>query len=366
MPTTTAAVLRAPDGPFTIETLDLEEPGPGEALVKLVASGMCHTDLSMRDAFRPTPYPVVLGHEGSGQIEAVGPGVTDLTIGQPVVLSHASCGRCRFCVRGEPTYCESMMALNFPCCRLDGSTSLSDETGSVGSHFFGQSSFSTHAVVPRSSIVPVSEDAPLELLGPLGCGVQTGAGAVFNVFEPAPGDALVVFGCGAVGLSAVLAAVVSGCNPIIGVDVHDGRLEAATRLGATHTINSSRDDVVAALLDVTGGGVDYAFDAVGAPGTFEAAVESLAQRGTCGFVAAGGPDQTATVSLRPLLMGKTITGILEGSAVSSLFIPQLIELQRQGRFPFDELITTFSLAEINEAEAASKSGEAIKPVLLMP
>lgn len=360
-------MLRDPAGPFAIETLDLEEPGPGEALVRLVASGMCHTDLSMRDPFRPTPYPVVLGHEGSGRVEAVGPGVTDLEVGAPVVLSYVFCGRCRSCLRGEPTYCESMWGLNFNCCRPDGSTALADASGPVGSHFFGQSSFASHAVVPRSSIVPVDEDAPLELLGPLGCGVQTGAGAVLNVLAPEPGDSFAVFGCGAVGLSAVLAAVVAGCDPIIGVDINDDRLKAAARLGATHTINSEREpEVVAALLEASAGGVDASFDAVGAPGTFEAAVECLAQRGTCGFVAAGGPDQTATISPRHLLMGRTVTGILEGDSVAAVFIPQLIELHRRGRFPFDELITTYPLAEINEAEAASLSGEVIKPVLLMP
>ncbi len=202
MSTTTAAVLRAPDGAYALESLELEEPGLGEVRVALVASGMCHTDVAVRDPFRPTPYPVVLGHEGSGRIEAVGPGVTDLEIGQPVVLSYASCGQCRFCRRAEPTYCESIWALNFACCRLDGSTSLSDENGPIGSHFFGQSSFSTHAVVPRSSIVPVPEEAPLELLGPLGCGIQTGAGAVLNVFQTRPGDSIVVLG-GAVGRDGV-------------------------------------------------------------------------------------------------------------------------------------------------------------------
>ncbi|MDH3683059.1 MAG: NAD(P)-dependent alcohol dehydrogenase [Acidimicrobiia bacterium] len=366
MPTTTAAVLRSPDAPFALETLDLDEPRPGEALVGLVASGMCHTDLSMREPFRPTPYPVVLGHEGSGRIEAVGPGVTDLEVGQPVVLSYTSCGRCRFCLRGEPNYCQSIWALNTPCCRPDGSTALADEAGPVGSHFFGQSSFATHAVVPRSSIVPVTDDAPLELLGPLGCGVQTGAGAVLNVLGPEPGDSLVVFGCGAVGLSAVLAATVAGCDPIIGVDIHDSRLETAARLGATHTINGGHDDLVAALLDVSPGGVDYSFDAAGAPSTLEAAVECLAHRGTCGFVAAGGPDHTVKISPRHLLSGRTITGILEGDSVSPVFIPQLIELHRRGRFPFDELITTYPLADINEAEAASRSGDVFKPVLLMP
>lgn len=377
----TAAVLRSPESPFELETLNLGEPGPNEVLVKLVASGMCHTDLSMREPHRPTPYPVVLGHEGAGRIEALGPGVVGLEVGQPVVLSYTACGSCQRCLIGQPTYCESMWGLNFGCCRPDGSTALSapGEASSpadqevVGSHFFGQSSFATHCVAPVSSVVPVDEEAPLELLGPLGCGVQTGAGAVLNVFDPDPGQSLVVFGCGAVGLSAVLAAAAAGCDPIVGVDVHPGRLETALRLGATHVVDGTAADpeggsaVVGAIMDATTGrGADFAFDAVGASGTLESAVACLAHRGTCGFVAAGGPEQTATISPRHLLSGRTLTGILEGDSVPRVFIPQLIDMHRQGRFPFDELITMFSFAEIAQAEEASRSGEVIKPVLRMP
>ncbi|MFT7597394.1 MAG: aryl-alcohol dehydrogenase [Acidimicrobiales bacterium] len=363
---TTAAVLHQADGVFTLEQVEIEEPRAGEVRVKLVATGMCHTDLSMREAHRPTPYPVVLGHEGSGHIEAVGPGVTGLSVGQPVVLSYVSCGHCANCLRGERTYCSNMWALNFNCCRLDGTAALRLDDTQVGSHFFGQSSFSAHAVVPVASVVPVDDDAPLELLGPLGCGVQTGAGAVMNVFRPRPGQSIAIFGCGAVGLSALLAAVAVGCGPIIGVDVHAGRLAKATELGATATITSS-DDVVAQILEATDGrGVDFAFDAVGAPGTFEAGVGALAPRGTFGFVAAGAPDAMASVSPRHVLFGRTITGILEGDSIPQQFIPELIELHRAGRFPFDELITTFPLDQINEAEAASHHGEVIKPVLLMP
>lgn len=366
MPTTTAAILRSHDSPYSVETISIDEPGPGEARIKLVATGMCHTDLAVREPFRPTPYPVVLGHEGAGRVEAIGPGVTDLEIGQPVVLSYTSCGRCRFCVTGEPTYCEQIWALNFPCCRPDGSTALSDESGSIGSHFFGQSSFAAHAVAPRSSVVPVTDDAPLEILGPLGCGIQTGAGAVLNALQPQTGDSLVVFGCGAVGLAAVMAARVAGCSPIIGVDVHDNRLELATHLGADHVIRGDREDLVETVIDLTGGGAAYSFDSAGGPHTLERAVECLGHRGTCGFVAAGAPDHKASFATRHLLSGRTVTGIMEGNSVTSVFIPQLIELHRQGRFPFDELITTFPLAQINEAEAASTSGSVIKPVLLMP
>ncbi len=363
---TTAAVLHSPVAPFEVEQIDLAEPGPGEVLVRLAACGMCHTDLSMRASHRPTPYPVVLGHEGSGHVAGLGAGVSGLEIGQPVVLSYASCGRCRPCRTGEPTYCERMWELNFRCCRADGTTALSREGVRVGSHFFGQSSFASHAVVSETSVVPVDTDAPIELLGPLGCGVQTGAGAVLNVLRPDPGASIAIWGCGAVGLSALLAAVVAGCKTIIGVDIHPGRRDMAIELGATAVVDGSAD-VVTEVLSLTGGrGVEYGFDAVGAPGTLENAVASLAPRGTCGFVAAGGPEQMASFSPRHLLFGRTVTGILEGDSVPHVFIPQLLELHRTGRFPFDRLITTFALDEVNEAESASHRGDVIKPVLLMP
>lgn len=368
---TTAALLRSSDGPFEIAELDLASPGPGEVLVRLVASGMCHTDLSMREAHRPTPYPVVLGHEGSGWIEAVGVGVTGVTGGQAVVLSCASCGTCAHCRQGEPTYCDEMFSRNFNCCRPDGTTALSlpDSDGTaVGSHFFGQSSFATRAVVAASSVVPVdADDDELRLLGPLGCGVQTGAGAVLRVFDPRPGQSLAVFGCGAVGLSAVLAAGVAGCGEVIGVDPHGGRRDLALSLGATAVIDPSDGGTADQIRERTGGrGVDFAFDAVGAPGTFEEGVAALAPRGTFGFVAAGGPEMTVAVSPRHLLFGRTITGILEGSSVPQVFIPELVSLWRQGRFAFDRMITSFDLADINAAEAASHDGSAVKPLLIMP
>ncbi len=363
---TTAAVLRASNAPFELMTLGLADPGPLEVLVKLAATGMCHTDLSMRDPHRDTAWPVVLGHEGAGVIEGVGSAVSGLAVGQPVVLSYNSCGVCRPCVAGTPNYCDQMWALNFDCARLDGSTALDDQGERVGSHYFGQSSFATHAVVSARSVVPVGADVDLTIAGPLGCGVQTGAGAVFNTFAPDPGDSIVVFGCGAVGLSAVLAAVEVGCSPIIGVDVHRSRRELALELGATDVVEAG-PAAAAEVLEITGGrGVDYSFDAVGAEGVLEAAVQVLAPRGLCGLVAAGGPQATVSLSPRHLILGRRITGIIEGDAVPQVFIPQLIELHRQGRFPYDRLITPLPFSEINEAEAASHRGDVIKPVLVMP
>ncbi|MCP5026028.1 MAG: NAD(P)-dependent alcohol dehydrogenase [Actinomycetia bacterium] len=363
---TTAAVLRGSESPFGLASLTLADPGPGEVLVRLVATGMCHTDLSMREVHRDTPWPVVLGHEGAGVIEGLGSAVSGLSLGQPVVLSYNSCGGCRPCQAGTPNYCDQMWPLNFHCSRLDGSTALSVDGHPVGSHYFGQSSFAAHAVVSARSVVPVGADVDLTIAGPLGCGVQTGAGAVFNTFDPDPGDALVVFGCGAVGLSAVLAAVEVGCSPIIGVDIHRSRLDLALDVGATHAVEAG-PDVVSEVLAITHGrGVDYSFDAVGAVGVLEAAVEVLAPRGLCGLVAAGGPNTKVSLSPRHLILGRRVAGIIEGDAVPQVFIPRLLELHRQGRFPFDRLITHFPFAEINEAEAASHRGDVIKPVLVMP
>lgn len=364
---TLAAVLRAGDAPYELVELDLEDPRPGEVLVELVAAGLCHTDTGMRDSFRNTPYPTVLGHEGAGRVAGVGGGV-DLAVGQPVVLSFSSCGGCRNCHSGSNSYCESMMPRNFGMRRPDGTTALSENGTMIGSHFFGQSSFATHAVVDASSVVPVGEDDPLDLIGPLGCGVQTGAGAVLNNLRPRVGGSFAVTGSGSVGLSGLLAAVHIGCDPIIAVDINDDRLSFARELGATTTINPSQvDDLTTALMDATGGrGVERIFDTTGRPEVATAGVNALAIRGTIGIVGAAGQDSTLEIAPRQLLPGRTVTGILEGDSMPQVFIPELLALYRAGKFPFDRLITHFELAQINEAEQASHDGVAVKPVLLMP
>lgn len=368
--TVTAAVLTAGDAPFEVVDVELDDPGPGEALVRMVACGMCHTDLSMREARRNTPFPVVLGHEGAGVVEAVGPGV-DLAAGQPVVLSYRSCGACPSCLSGARTYCSSMMPLNFGLAREDGSTAIRRDGRPVGSHFFGQSSFATHAVVDARSIVPVGDDEPLDLIGPLGCGVQTGAGAVLNVMRPAVGSSFAVLGSGAVGLSALLAAVLSGCREVVAVDVHRNRLELAVELGATHAVEVAADerpvDVTTALLEVTGGrGVDHVFDTTGLGEMVSAAVGGLAGRGTLVAVASQGDSAVAEVPLGTLLPGRTLRGVLEGDSVPQVFIPELLAHFRAGRLPFDRLVTHFPFEGINDAERASIDGSVVKPVLMMP
>ena len=364
--TAVAAVLRSIDGPFTLEEVELDDPGPGEVLVELVATGFCHTDTGMRAPFRGTPLPSVLGHEGAGRIAGAGAGV-DIPVGQPVVLSFRYCGACRGCNSGVPTSCDTMMPLNFCLHRGDGTTAFSRDGEAIGSHFFGQSSFATHTIASAASVVPVGDDDPLDIIGPLGCGIQTGAGAVLNRLRPWVGSSFAVLGAGSVGLSAQLAAAFSGCERMIAVDLAQTRLDAASGLGATHTIQSGDGvDLAAALLEATSGrGVDRIFDTTGNGEVVAAAMGGLAIGGMLGTVAASGSAE-ALVSLRQMLPGRTLTGILEGDSMPQVFIPELLSLYRSGAIPFDQLITHFPFEQINEAEAASNAGEVIKPVLMMP
>ena len=204
-----AAIIEKQGGEFVLDNVELGGPQAGELRIKIAAAGICHTDLSVRDQYYPTPLPAVLGHEGAGWVEEVGPGVVGLEEGDPVVLSFSYCGACPTCLSGEHAYCPSLFPLNFAGRRLDGSTPITRNGEDVNAMFFGQSSFATHAIVRQENCVKVASDAPLELLGPLGCGVQTGAGSVLNALQPKPGSSIAIFGAGSVGLSAVMAAKAS-------------------------------------------------------------------------------------------------------------------------------------------------------------
>jgi aryl-alcohol dehydrogenase len=356
-----AAVLRGGDGPYTIEQAKLGDPGPGEVLVKIAGAGLCHTDLLGRTDL--VGKPVVLGHEGSGTVAALGPGVTGLALGDPVVLSFDSCGGCANCLAAHPAYCAEFFPRNLTGVSVGGCSSVCVEDGApVATRWFGQSSLATHAVTTARNVVPVEAGLPLELLGPLGCGIQTGAASVLIALGVTAGSSLAVFGAGAVGLSAVMAAKVAGATTIIAVDLHQSRLDLAAELGATHTISGADDGIAAQILAITGDGVQYAFDTTGVPAVIATAVSSLRPTGTCGLVGVG----QGNLVLDPFALagGRNLMGILEGDAVPQLFIPRLIQLWKQGRFPFDKLITTYPLSQINEAEAASASGTAVKPVLI--
>ncbi|MCW2888546.1 MAG: aryl-alcohol dehydrogenase [Streptosporangiaceae bacterium] len=356
-----AAVLRASDAPYTIEQVQLGDPGPGEVLVKIAGAGLCHTDLLGRTDL--VGKPVILGHEGSGIVEAVGPGVTGLATGDPVVLSFDSCGGCVNCLAAHPAYCAEFFHRNLTGLATDGSTPATGQDGKpVAARWFAQSSFATHTIATARNVVRVEPGLPLKLLGPLGCGIQTGAGSVLIALGVTAGSSIAVFGTGGVGLAAVMAAKVAGAATIIAVDLHPSRLDLAAELGATHTINGADDDITAQILAITGDGAQYCFDTTGAPAVITAAINSLRPTGTCGLVGIAQGD----LVLDPMALagGRNLMGILEGDAVPQLFIPQLIRLWKQGRFPFDKLITTYPLTQINQAEAATSTGQAVKPVLI--
>ncbi|MFB4320220.1 NAD(P)-dependent alcohol dehydrogenase [Actinomadura sp. 21ATH] len=357
-----AAVLRAADAPYTIEPLELADPGPGEVVVRIAGAGICHTDLLGRQP-GGFPRPVVLGHEGAGVVEAVGPGVTDVSEGSNVVLSFDSCGACRDCRSARPGSCERMVVLNMAAMAMDGRQRLRDGAGeTVHNRWFGQSSFATHALATARNVVPVGDDLPLEKLGPLGCSMQTGAGAVLLSLGVRAGDGIAVFGTGAVGLAAVMAAGIAAATTIIAVDLNEDRLRVAAELGATHTINGADEGLVARIQEITGGGADYAFDTTAVPAVVSNAVASLRTTGVCGLAGVGSQEYRLDPTL--MLMGRTVKGIIEGDAVPQTFIPRLVELWRRGRFPFDRLIETYPLEKINEAEADMLAGEIVKPVVL--
>ncbi len=363
-----AAVFDEPDGPFHVEEAEIDEPGPGEVLVKVAATGVCHTDGLARHGDLPFPAPGVLGHEGAGTVAAVGAGVTSVREGDPVVIGWPWCGDCRNCLRGEPRYCLRLGELLVGGGRPGGGpTALRRPDGApLHSHFFGQSSFATYSLTSASSLVKVASDTPVELLGPLACGLSTGAGAVLNTLRPEPGSSLVVYGAGAVGLAAVMAARCTAATRIIAVDRHASRLELARELGATDTVDVSGTDPVAAVHDICGGPADYALECTGVISVVRQAADSVGMLGTCALI--GGAPAGAEFSLDHLstLWGKRVIGILGGSGRSTALIGTLIDLHRQGRFPFDRLVSWFDLDHVEEALEASHRGEVLKPVLRMP
>jgi aryl-alcohol dehydrogenase len=358
-----AAVLHDTSGVYTIETLELDAPRADELLVRMVGVGVCHTDVKVSKGLRPIPRPIVLGHEGSGVVEAVGEKVTKVGPGDHVVLTFPSCGECDNCRHDRPAYCVEVYQLSFGGTRRDGSTTLRQAGKAVYGPFFGQSSFASYSVTSERNVVKVSKQMPLADLGPLGCGFQTGAGAVLNTFQAEAGRSLAVFGVGSVGLSAVMAAAVAGCSPIIAVDPQPQRLELARELGATYIINPTEVDPVAAILDMTGQGVYYALDTSGIPAVFRQAFDSICPLGHCGLIGGMAPGDELSVEANRLLPGRTIRGIIQGDSKPDLFIPVLVELYENGRFPLEKLITFYDFADINQAVADMNAGKVIKPIL---
>ena len=363
-----ALVVEGKDAPFVREELELDAPGPGEVLVKVAAVGLCHTDLITQAGDMPLPLPGVLGHEGAGVVEAVGPGVTNVAVGDHVIMGWPYCGECRNCLRGEHRYCLRLGEALVSGARFKGpdagkSAYTRADGSKISGHFFGQSSFADYSLALASSLVKVDQDIPLELVGPLACGITTGAGAVFNTARPEPGQSLVVYGAGAVGLAAVMAAKNTPAATIIAIDLHDSRLELAREFGATHTINSGKVNALEEIQRICGGPADYVLECTGNIKVLEEAAEAVGMLGT--LILIGGAPAEARFSVDHLrtLWGKRIIGTLGGSTTSQQLIPGLIALYKAGRFPFDKLVKYYGFDEIDQAVADSTSGGTIKAVL---
>lgn len=362
-----AAVARGTGEPLTLEDLTLDAPREDEILVRVVATGVCHTDLVVMEGHLPTPMPVVLGHEGAGVVEAVGAKVSKVKPGDHVVMTYNTCGHCPSCDEGEMAYCYEFFPRNFFAARTDGSVALKRGAEDVHSNFFGQSSFATHALAHERNVVKLDVSREeLELMGPLACGIQTGAGAVINALEVKSGKSFVVFGAGSVGLSAVMAAKAQSAATIVAVDLHDSRLDKAKSLGATHTVNAASEDVVDQIKAATGGGAAYALDTTGLSQVIRQAVDALAPRGKAAVLGAPLPGSEICIDNTDFMSsGKRLMGVVEGESDGDTFIPALVALWKDGKFPFDELISFYDFEEINKAIHDSHEGVAIKPILRM-
>ncbi|MBB3674956.1 NAD(P)-dependent alcohol dehydrogenase [Modestobacter versicolor] len=363
----TAAVVEEQHTPFVVRDVELDDPGPGEVLVRVAAAGFCHTDGLARDGELPFPLPGVLGHEGAGTVVAVGDGVTSVREGQAVVMGWPWCGECRNCLDGEPRYCLQLGALCFSGQRPIGNSGLRTTGGDpVAGAFFGQSSFATHSLATATSLVPVPDGLPVDLMGPLACGLATGAGAVFHTARPLPGSSIVVYGAGTVGLAAVMAARNSPASTIIAVDRHASRLQLARELGATEVIDATDTDPVQAVADICGGPADFAVECTGIIAVVRQAIDSVGMRGQAILIGGAPAGAEFSADHMTTLWGKSIVGTLGGSGRSQRLIGGLMDLYAAGRFPIDRLVERFPLERIGEAMEASYSGAVVKPVITMP
>jgi aryl-alcohol dehydrogenase len=361
----TAAIAREAKRPFALEAIEIDEPREGEVLVRLEAVGVCHSDIAARDQSLPVQMPVVLGHEGAGVVARVGPGVTKVQPGDKVVLTVGSCGQCTNCRRGDVAYCEKGMAINYSGRRPDGSATLCCGSEPIGGYFFAQSSFATYAIATEHNTVKVHADADLTMAAPLGCGIQTGAGAVMRSLAAKPGRAIAIFGGGSVGLSAVMGAVLAGCDPIVVVEPVAARRDLALEIGATHAIDPAAGDVVAAIRAIVARGLDYVVDTTAVDLVVQAALASLAPHGAMAFLGVPkNPEAVFSTSMLGFLAsGVTLKAVIEGDTDPDTFIPELLAHYEAGRLPLDKLIRTYPFDQINQAIDDQLAGLVVKPVL---
>ncbi len=362
-----AVIASEKDKKFSYEEVEIDEPRADEIRVKIKAVGLCHTDVIARDGIYQLGRDAVLGHEGAGIVEKIGKNVTKVKSGDRVAISFRSCGSCRRCEQENAAYCTDFVGLNILGKRRDETSALRQGDKALASNFFGQSSFATHAITYEENVVHVPDDVPFEIAAPLGCGVQTGAGTVLRSLKCEAGSSIIVTGCGTVGLSAVMAAKIAGCEQIIAIEPVASRRELALSLGATHTIDPIKhEDFEAAIRDIVPAGVDYAVDTTGRRLTLENLTRCFTTHGALALV--GMPtsleDDFQISGVQFLASGLTVKGIIEGSSHPEIFIPELMAYYKNGQLPVDDLIKTYALSDIDKAVDDHHAGKCVKAVLI--
>ncbi|MCO5096907.1 MAG: zinc-dependent alcohol dehydrogenase family protein [Rhodocyclaceae bacterium] len=352
--------------PLAIETLDLGTPGKGEVLVRIAAAGLCHSDLSVINGDRPRPVPMALGHEAAGVVEQVGEDVADLAPGDHVVMVFVpSCGHCGPCAEGRPALCEPGAAANTAGTLVSGARRLS-RNGTAIQHHMGVSAFADHAIVSRRSLVRIDPELSLDEAALFGCAVLTGVGAVVNTARVPPGSSVAVLGLGGVGLNSLLAAVASGAEKIIALDMIESKLQLARQLGATHAVNARDKDAIEQVKALTQGGVDYAFEMAGSVAALELAYRITRRGGTT--VTAGLPNPQSNWPLQAVTLvaeERTVKGSYIGSCVPSRDVPRYIALYRAGKLPVDKLMSArIALDDINAGFDRLVSGETVRQVIV--
>jgi aryl-alcohol dehydrogenase len=360
-----AAIMPGANQPFSVEPITVDEPRAGEILIDIKAVGVCHSDLVMVSGAFGTAFPAVFGHEGAGIVAAVGVGVTKVAVGDKVLLTFNSCGKCVRCEDDDPSYCVHFTPMNMLCARDDGSSRLHQHGKNLSDNFFGQSSFASKAIATERNVIKLSPDADLAILAPLGCGIQTGAGAVINSLSAKAGQSLVVIGGGAVGLSALLGGKIAGCSPLILIEPQQSRRDIAKELGADHVIDPNAGDIVEAVRAIVPAGADLVVDTSGFLPAVTSSTSMIATKGKIGLVGLPG-DFTAALPvpiIQWITMGGTVRGIVEGDSDPDVFLPALIAHHDAGRLPIEKFITTYPFARINEAIEDAHKGTSIKVVL---
>ncbi|CAJ0544181.1 Ff.00g034880.m01.CDS01 [Fusarium sp. VM40] len=369
---TKALVVHKPGDKFVMEPITLDEVRSDEVLVEMKYSGICHTDVLFQTGLLPgVEYPAIFGHEGAGIIRALGSNVKDksLTIGDHVLLSFNVCGKCKQCLADNPSCCHVHSPVNTGSVRLsDGSTPARLQDGtSVRSQCFGQSSFSRMSVVAERCVVKCPYPESLSYYAPLGCGFQTGAGTILNVLKPDKTKTVVIFGVGSVGIAALMAAAYLQVNQLIAVDVNDDKLAMVKELGATHTVNPTKcggDSIEATIKQITDGGADFAIDCTGRIPVIESLFGCLAPRGTATTVGVPPPDSVVRIEPQTFLLeNKSYIGVVEGGSHPQKFIPQLMELHRQGNFPVEKLCKVYSVKDFDTALSDLREGKVVKPII---